>query len=283
MDIYDVRLYTYVLMNNHFHLLLETPLGNLGEFMRRFNIAYTGSFNRRHRRTGHLYQGRYKSLLVEKDAYLSVLSRYIHLNPVKIQKLEKLTFEAKEKVLAGYVWSSLPGYLKKRRRVGFVDYSVVLSEYGGDTETGRRAYGARIREGISRDTSIQGELVGQSILGGEPFVEWVKDHFLRGRDDRETPAIGRIQRYRAFEEVVAVLERGEGKPFDEIVAEKGPLRQIAMELLYRVGGMTGREIGELMGVGYTSVSQERRRLHLCMRSDKKLRYRLEQLMSQMKN
>ena len=79
---YSVILYSYVLMNNHFHLLVETPLGNLGAFMRHFNITYTSYFNRRHRRTGHLYQGRYKSIIVDKDAYLSVLFRYIHLTQI---------------------------------------------------------------------------------------------------------------------------------------------------------------------------------------------------------
>ena len=89
VNIYTVKLHSYVLMTNHFHLLVETPLGNLSEFMRHFNIAYIGYFNRRHKRVGHLYQGRYKAILVDKDAYLSVLSQYIHLNPVRIKALEK--------------------------------------------------------------------------------------------------------------------------------------------------------------------------------------------------
>ena len=75
IKIYNVKLYSYVLMKNHFHLLLETTLGNLGEFMRHFNITYTGYFNRRHGRVGHLYQGRYKSILVDRAAYLTILSR----------------------------------------------------------------------------------------------------------------------------------------------------------------------------------------------------------------
>ena len=84
IDIYTVKVYSYVLMTNHFHFLLETPLGNLSEFMRHFNISYTGYFNQRHRRSGHLYQGRYKSILVDKEAYLSILSRYIYLNPIRV-------------------------------------------------------------------------------------------------------------------------------------------------------------------------------------------------------
>lgn len=89
LNIYSVKLHAYVLMDNHFHLLVETALGNLADFMRHFNITYTGYFNRRHKRVGYLYQGRYKSILVEKETYLSALTRYIHLNPAKIKNLEK--------------------------------------------------------------------------------------------------------------------------------------------------------------------------------------------------
>jgi hypothetical protein len=71
-------------------LLLQTPLWNLAEFMRHFNISYTGYFKRRHRRVGHLYQGRYKSILVDKDAYLSIVSRYIQLNPIRVMEVKGL-------------------------------------------------------------------------------------------------------------------------------------------------------------------------------------------------
>ena len=70
MEIYGVKVQAYVLMSNHFHLIVETPKANLSDFMRHFNIAYTGAYNRRHKRVGHLYQGRYKAILVDKDSYL---------------------------------------------------------------------------------------------------------------------------------------------------------------------------------------------------------------------
>jgi putative transposase len=85
-DIYRTEILAYVLMGNHFHLLVKTPLGNLQEFMRHFNISYTGLYNRRHRRSDHLYQGRYHSFLIDANTYLKEVSRYIHLNPVKIKQ-----------------------------------------------------------------------------------------------------------------------------------------------------------------------------------------------------
>src|SRR5512134_1186294 len=86
LDIFGVRLHAYVLMSNHFHLIVETPKANLSEFMRQFNISYTAYFNRRHRRIGHLYQGRFKAIVVDQDSYLLELSRYVHLNPIRVRR-----------------------------------------------------------------------------------------------------------------------------------------------------------------------------------------------------
>ena len=78
LEIYGVRLHGYVLMRNHFHLVVQTPRANLSEFMRHLNVSYTGFYNRRHRRVGHLFQGRFKAIVVEADSYLLELSRYVH-------------------------------------------------------------------------------------------------------------------------------------------------------------------------------------------------------------
>ena len=85
-ELFRVEVHCYVLMSNHFHFLLRTLESNLSRFMQRFNTAYTRYFNLRHRRSGHLYQGRYKAIVVEADEYLLEVSRYLHLNPVKLKK-----------------------------------------------------------------------------------------------------------------------------------------------------------------------------------------------------
>ena len=89
-NLFGVEVHGYVMMENHFHLILMTPMANLQKFMQRFNSAYTVSFNRRHHRTRHLFQGRYKALLIDRDTYLLELSRYLHLNPVRIKKYSHL-------------------------------------------------------------------------------------------------------------------------------------------------------------------------------------------------
>ena len=278
MDIYAVKLHGYVLMGNHFHLLLETPLGNLGEFMRRFNISYTGYFNYRHKRSGHLYQGRYKSILVDKDNYLSILSRYLHLNPIRTQLFEKASPRDKTNYLRRYRWSSLPGYLDKGKREPFIEYAFVLDEYGGDTERGRRGYLRTLYEDIEEALEIRGKIIGQSILGGEEFVTWVDKTFLEGKGDLESSSVRTIKKHLGKKEILKVIEEVTGKTLEDMVEEKGILRQMGMELLCRIGGLKGPETGVLFRVGYTSVSQERRRLRNRLSHDRDAQYLFKQLL-----
>jgi len=269
-------------MNNHFHLLVETPLGNLAEYMRHFNITYTGFFNRQHRRVGHLYQGRYKSILVEKEAYLSVLSRYIHLNPIRLKKLEKAPEAERVATLFDYRWSSLPGYLDKLKREGMIDYTLVLSDYGGDTEKGRKAYRNQLIADVGEGLDVNEDVFGQSILGSGDFIQWVKETFLEESETREQPSAGEIKRYQQKERILALIEKETGKDLEALRKEKGDLRRLAMDLLYRCGGLRGPEIGVQLGVDYSAVSQERKRLREHVAQDRKLKemmHRLEGLLS----
>lgn len=270
LNIYTVKLHTYVLMSNHFHLLVETPLGNLSEFMRKFNITYTSYYNRRHKRIGHLYQGRYKSILVDKNEYLSVLSRYIHLNPVRIKSMKNVPIKEKIRALTRYPWSSLLGYLLRRKKESIVDYRLVLSDYGGDTDRARKAYRKALYGDMATGAKIHDKVLGQSILGGDDFVESITERFLKGKEDGERPALKKLNTYHAKDAILAAIMKETGKSTETISIEKGHLRQIAMEMLYRFGGMKGGEIARIFGVGYTSVSQERKRLRDRLLTDRKL-------------
>jgi REP element-mobilizing transposase RayT len=267
---YTVKLHSYVLMHNHFHLLVETPLANLSEFMRHFNITYIGHFNRRHHRVGHLYQGRFKAIIVDKDTYLSVLSRYIHLNPVRIQAFEKVEPKEKYRRLVRYPWSSLAGYLSRRKRQEFVEYQLVLAEYGGDTDKARKSYRKALIEEMVEGKDLHDQVIGQTVLGGEAFIGWLKETFLSEEKDREAPAHRAIRRHRSQEAIIDAVVRKTGKTLEGIKKEKGPVRQILMDLLHRQGGMTNPEIGRLFSVDYSSVSQERKRLRLRVEKDRKL-------------
>jgi hypothetical protein len=169
-----------------------------------------------------------------------------------------------------YPWSSLLGYLEKRKRESFVEYGVVLGEYGGDTGRGRRGYQKALYGDISGGLEIKGKIIGQSLLGRQEFITWVSRTFLKGEQDRESPSVREIRKYRAKETILNVIKEATGKRVEEIKEEKGAIRQVAMELLYRVGGLKGNEIGRLLGIGYTSVSQERRRLKDRLKNDRNL-------------
>ena len=139
-ETYRIKLITYVLMDNHFHLLIQTPQANQSEFMRHFLVTYTVRFNRRNGRTGHVFQGRFKSLLVDADEYLLPLSRYIHLNPIRTNRFKNADLPTKTAYLKKYLWSTFPGYCYLRKRNKNIDYSWFLTNYfGEDTAKAERA------------------------------------------------------------------------------------------------------------------------------------------------
>jgi putative transposase len=127
---FDVSIFCFVLMGNHVHLVAQTHRPNLSRWMHWLTVAYTVSFNRRHRASGHLFQGRYKSFLVQEGDYLLGLSRYIHLNPVRGMSLGRGTPSERRKRLRACRWSSYPGYAAKEP-YPFVEEHMVLRELGG--------------------------------------------------------------------------------------------------------------------------------------------------------
>lgn len=272
---FEVEILAYVLMNNHFHLLLKTPRGNLSEFMRHFNISYTSFFNRRHRRVGHLYQGRYKAFLIEADSYLLEVSRYLHLNPVRIQRQKDTPAEEKLSLLKDYAWSSFPGYIRPNDRKPFVNYREVLSYPGGDTLSGRKRYTTFVAEGLKKEVASPFvSAKGHGIVGGTSFVERMRKTFLSlDVSHREQPQLRRLKISLSPEELIENLLRITGKSRKEVVSKRarGPERVMVMEMLYRHCGISQPEIGRIMGgVDYSAVSLARRRLRDRMEGDKGL-------------
>lgn len=287
-DIYNIPILAYVLMTNHFHLLLTTPDGNLSEFMRHFNISYTAYFNTRHHRVGHLYQGRYKSYLVDADNYLLEVSRYIHLNPVRIKALTKKSPKERWDALMTYKASSLPGYLWGRKRQDFVNYAFVLDYLGGDDSKGRKEYRKFLGRGVTEDLDNPLELgKGSGIVGEESFVQWVKDSFLRHRRcKREQPALRELKKLFPPEVLMDHFFRLSGERKEDILTrgKNSTERAMLMEFLYRFCQVTQPQIGSMVGgIDYSAVSQARSRLRNRLREDKKLRHRFEMLDKQLAN
>ena len=278
-DIYQTEILAYVLMSNHFHLLVKTPLGNLQEFMRHFNISYTSYYNWRHDRRGHLYQGRYKSFLVDADEYLQEVSRYIHLNPIRVRPRLGVTLSEKERYLRNYRWSSYGSYLSKNGRKGFLRVEEVLGHFGGDTATGRTKYEVFVRGGLTGKLSSPLEKgAGHGIVGESEFIEKVREGYVRsGMASREIPAVKRILAQVKPERIIRETCKAFKVKRDELLRKgyKGVGRGVLMDMLYRHGGMKQREIGELMGVDYSAVSVMRKRLSVAQKEDRNLAARIE--------
>jgi len=274
---YSVHLHCFVLMKNHFHLLVETPLGNLGEFMRQFNISYTSHYNRRHNRVGHLYQGRYKSILIEKDSYLTMVSKYIHLNPVKTATIKKLTPKQQLQYLWAYKWSSLPGYLNLADQLDFLNYATVLAEYGGDIQSERDNYKQELVKDLNTGLSIKDKIIGQSILGDKKFVSRIKDIYFQEKKERERPDIRKIHTYLSQDIVLSELANEFDLNPKDIFKTSGYLRQISMTALYKYAGLNNREVGDLFGVDYSTVSQSRKRLLENAKKNEKARLMLDKI------
>ena len=288
LDVYNVSLLSYVCMTNHFHLLVTTPDGNLSNFMRHFNIGYTASFNRRHKRSGHLYQGRYKSFLIDADTYLKEVSRYIHLNPVRLKKCAKLDSKEKVELLKKSRYNSLAGYTSLKKREPFLNYSTILDYFGGDTEEGRRRYRQFVNNGLGDilDSPLDSGR-GTGIVGSDSFVETIRDTYLTKLDQkgtREQPELKEVKKKFKPEELICHYCRITENEQD-VVCSKGKNstdRAILMELLYRYCKITQPEIGQLMGgIDYSSVSVSRKRLREKMEKERQLKERFDNIDSEM--
>jgi putative transposase len=155
------RLYAFCLMGNHYHLLIETPEANLARGMRRLNSVYTQAFNRRHCRVGHALQGRYKAIVVDRDAYLLELCRYVVLNPVRARLVEDPT---------EWPWSSYAAIAGNAPVPDWVAADAALGLLHSDRVAARRSYVCFVAQGIGRPSPWQ-NLAGQIFLGDQTFLE----------------------------------------------------------------------------------------------------------------
>ncbi len=243
---FQLRLHCYVLMVNHYHLLVETPEGGLNRALRYLNGVYTQSFNRRHHRVGHLFQGRYKAILVEKESYLLELSRYVHLNPWRLKKgQDPFT----------YGWSSLRAYVGQMTLPKWLTTTEVLSYFGSK---GKRGYEDFVVEGMRNGFKTPWEEVrGQVVIGSENFVEEVAEKHLWGRREssgeesrlREVVGVRPDAVLREVESYFGI----EGEEIRRREQRYTEARYVASCLLRRYCLMSLREIGDKVGLHYSAV------------------------------
>jgi putative transposase len=270
LDTYQVLLHAYIMMTNHFHLVIQTKKANCSEFMRHFNIRYIGWFNWRRHRHGNLYQGRYKAYLIDADKYLLEVSRYVHLNCVRVRKVRGLDYREQWQYLRRYQWSSIHGYLDEKKVVKYTDYGLILSMVGD-----RGAYRKFVMDGIKKEIGNPFKKVkSRIILGDDDFVAKAKKS-IRRASVREQPSYRDIVTGALEPEVVLGIlakECGIKKGILQQRRVHGAIRGMVAELLYTYGDITQAQIGRLIGdVDYVSVHYLRKRFRERMKESLKLR------------
>lgn len=258
--------------------------------MQRFNTAYSTYFNLRHHRVGHLYQGRFKGLLVEANEYLQELSRYIHLNPVRTKKYSKLPLEEKSKLLRDYRWSSLPGYILLKARDEFISYSMVLGYKEGDTKEGRRRYREYVLQGLKyKIDDPKEDARANAILGSDSFIVWVKENFLSeiGFSSRDFSHLKTIRTPLPIKKIAEAVAEEYGLKSGEIIKKYSKHREarlVLLEICYRLNlrKMSTGEMGtDLGGISGEQVSQVHKVMQTRIKQERKLAKRVEKIISRL--
>jgi len=219
--------HAYCLMTNHYHLVIETPEGNLSKGMRQLNGVYTQASNRRHGRVGHLFQGRYKAVLVDGDAYLLELTRYVVLNPVRAGMVDRP---------GDWGWSSYLDMLGERDSPDWLATDCLLAQFSQKRYVAVRRYAKLVAEGIGRE-SIWKDLKGQIFLGDVGFVEQ-----MQARRQGLPKIVG----------VPKVQKRPPAPPLN-VLLSRYKKRNEGIVAAYATGEYSYQQIADYYGIHFTTV------------------------------
>lgn len=282
---YNIRLYLFVCMTNHFHLVFETPEGNCSKFMQSLSTAYTVYYNLRHGRHGHLLDGRYKAKLVDGDDYLLALTRYVHLNPVQVESVKDKSIDEKIARLRSYSWSTYQSYIGERRVFDFVEYSPVLAEMGGKRDQWPGRYREFVETGLAKgDKDFEAALRGSPrSIGSDGFRDRIDElcqKMVEGHNAREDIAFRHITEPLMVETILNTLADVCGVEIDVFRQRRrgSPWRAIAARMLIRFGAQTQREVAVLLDMGTGgAVSAQVRKLPGLLGKNHALRGTVEQI------
>jgi REP element-mobilizing transposase RayT len=264
---WGIRVFSYCLMETHYHLALQTPHGNLQRVMRHIDGVYTQRFNRVYKRDGPLFRGRYKAILIDADEYLAAVVRYIHLNPVEAKRVDDPE---------DYHWSSHHHYLRSLKAPRWLALREVLSGHGG-----QRGFHEFVLSG-NEETLLEfySSQKRSPMLGDEDFVSWVKgggfsvsgEHV--GYETRVLrPAISSV-----VKAVAEVYQVSEEEIFQGRRGKRNEARQVAMYLIRELCDMSLKEIAEVFSLGgYGSVGGTCSIIEKKSKTDKALRRCIERV------
>ena len=238
--LFQVRIHAYCLMANHYHLIVETPTGNLSRAMHWLHVSYAGYYNRRHHCSGHVFQGRFKAILVEAGNYLESLSRYVHRNPVRA-RLAAHPWD--------YPWSSCRCFVRAEKVPPWLEVDRILGGFARTKIVARRRYAAYVSE--SETTNPFDDVVGGSVLGSESFLQWVQRTVLPHLDQtRDTPNRDRLVQRPSVERIVEEVAAEYEVPTEYILSrghKQNQARDVAIYLSRELTGVCCRELGRHFG------------------------------------
>lgn len=254
---YNAVIHAFCLMDNHYHLLMETPSANLPQIMRHINGAYTTYFNIKRDRSGHLFQGRYKAVLVDKNPYAKELSRYIHLNPVRAHMV---------KAPEAYPWSSYNAYIGESEAPEWLYRDFILAYFGNKTAGSQKPYRDFVQALVGHEyESPLREASATLMLGSAEFIQSIKRRYLGDRTHtRDFPALRRIHEGMGMETVLSLVQEA----LQERPAQK---RNAGIFICRRHTGEKLHAIGKRFGISDAAVSQACKRFEARMEGDQNLR------------
>ncbi|MCX5803434.1 MAG: transposase, partial [Proteobacteria bacterium] len=226
--------HAYCLMDNHYHLIIETPDGNLSRGMRQLNGIYTQKYNWKYKKTGHVFQGRYKAIIVDKDSYLLELCRYVVLNPVRANLTEKP---------GDWRWSSYLSTISGKGIPQYLTIDWILGQFSNDKKRAQKLYRNFVIKGIKKETPWK-NLKGQIFLGEKRFIEKCKTVLTEKNELKEVP---RNQRHMDRPRLEELFKSGKKK--------SKVLRNKIMYDAHVKCGYTLKEIADYLKIHYTTVSK----------------------------
>ena len=264
-------LHSYVLMTNHYHLLIETPEKNLSRIMHHINSSYTTYTNIKRKRSGHLFQGRYKAIIVDKDNYLLELSRYLHLNPVRA----KMTQRPEE-----YAHSSYRAFVSKTEE-SLVTTNTILDMVANSTTDAKDCYRSFVESALGEELNGPvGKVYGGIVLGCDGFIKEVLNRLEEDQlASEEISNRKALQATMSTEEIVTSICGQFGISRTEIMGMKdSAARNAGIYLLKKYSGASNKEVGELFGgMSYSAVTKAFQRFKKQMEKDIGLRKQIKGL------
>lgn len=262
---FNVYLYAYVLMDNHYHLFIQTTKPNLSHFMHNLNTAYSVYFNKKYHRVGHLFQGRFKAIIVDKDTYLLELIRYIHLNPVKAAMVS---------LPEEYRWSSYREYIGQReKKIVKTDW---LEGYFG--KNGVKKFIRFTNEGIKKEINPFKNLKASLILGSDAFVDKIRGKIPIIKENKEIPSYKLLKEISVDEILKDISTYYNVSETDLLKRRKGNIpRMITIYFIRNLSSLKLKEIAKIFNVSESGISRAAQKIKEDMKSSYKIRKDIKEI------